>query len=405
MSKKLDQATREMREARIHRDVLDRAEAAILARTARRPAFVRPLLLGASGLAALAVGVVVLTPARASAGEILRIAGNVDRGLRRVRFSIVKPEGFLDQAYEVYLQGGKRRFAFATGDLALYDGRALYRRDRDGVVTVERQKSAPIGEEGSARELLAINAGEGARLSVRRGATDRYTIDRSDADANRTGLHPHLVLDVDPATERPLALRARTTDGLEKLTTWDYPAPDPALFRPLKADYDLDAQRDAVLSGLRGKGRKATVGGKSVELLELWVDELGNASAIARADYAYPLDYGLKIDGVASRPPEKPPFSGQWVIERPSAFKGRAIQTFGLLRPVRAGRFHFPDRVDVQVPVCEGKKLLGYARFEDVRVHRAYQTYFLKPDGQPFWDENPRTQGTEAKAVEDSGRP
>ncbi len=407
---KLDQAAREMREARIHRDVLDRAERAVLSRVGRRPAFVRPLLLGASGLAALAVAAVVLTPARASASDLLRIVGNADKALRHVRFSVAQPDGSLKLGQEMFLQDGKRRFQFETGEFAVYDGKALYRRDRDGVVTLERTPPgtpySPMGEEGSARDLLAINAtGEGVKISVERGALDRYTVDRDLVDIHGTTQHLRLVLEADPKTERPLSLRATTTGWAERVTTWDYPAPDPSLFRPLKVDYDLDAQRTEVLRQLRAPGRKATVGGKTVELAGLWVDELGNASALAYADYAYPMDYGLKIDGVATRVPEKPPFSGQWVVEEPSMFEGRRVQSFIQVRPDRAGKLHYPDRVSLQLPICEGKRLLGYARFENVPVHRAYKTYFLKPDNRFFWDKGPRVGSQATKAVEDSSQP
>ena len=409
-------AARELHAASLHPDVLRRGEAAILARTGRPRRAPRILVWSATGLAATLAGfALIAAPAKASAAEVLRIAANADRALRHLRTYSTQPDGAMRLGIEIYAQNGRRRVIDEYGNEFTYDGRTLTRLYADGGVTVERSSPGSLpSEEGSALDLLRTNAiGANVRIAVRRNLLDegrridRYTVSRDVVDGRGETLHIRTVLDADPATERPLAMRGSVPGMPDSLTLWDYPAPNSAFLRlPIRADapiYDLDAQKAAVTRSLRLPGRRATVGGKSVELLGLWVDENGQA-AIARADYAYPYDYGLQIDGFdLARTPEKPPFSGQYAIMAPTPFEGRETQVFLLNRLPNAGRRHFPDRLDVRVPVCEGKRLLGYVRFPGVPVQRTHNVlYFLQPENTPFWDARPRGPAKPAIAVEDA---
>ena len=349
---------------------------------------------------------------------MLRIAANADRSLRRIRFYEARPDGTLRMGLQMIAQNGRRRVIDANGWQFAYDGRASTTLYADGGATVERQPSAggavpPV--EGSARDMMRdIMSGANVRIGVQRDLLeggrrfDRYTVLKEERSWRGGMISIRKVLDVDPTTERPLALRSHTPGTPDLLTLWDYPAPDPAIFRlPIpkatRVD-DLDAQRAAVVRKLGGQGTRATVGAKTVELLGLLVDGQGDVAAIARADYAYPTDYGLRIDGMdVERTPEKPPFSGQWVIQEPAPFEGRETQLFWLARDRSKSPSPYPDRLDVRLPVCEGKRLLGYARFTNVPVHRSYNLHlWLWTDTmRPFWDVRPGREAVPTIAVED----
>ena len=409
----LDVAARAMREAPLHGDVLRRAEAAILPRVARTTVL-RPLMLGAGGLAAALVGTAIFAlPSRASAADILRIAAHGDRDLRHIRFYVAGPTGTLRLTRETYAENGRRRFRDEYGNEFLYDGRIVTMLHPDGEATTEARRPGRLPlDEGSARDLLTVNAqGWNARISVRRVLVDgrilnRYSVERDLVDARGDTLHNAFILDVDPAKDRPLSMRSRMTGFPESVTTWDYPAPSPANFRlPIASDapvYNLDAQRAEVLRSLRAPGRAITIGGKTVELLGLWVDGQGQAAAVARADYSYPYDYGLQIDGTRSLDrPKAPPFSGRYAAMSPTAFEGSATQLFRLNRLPNAGALRYSDRVNLRIPVFEDKRLLGYARFDGVPVHRTHSVpFFMEPANVPFWSESSSGDGIGASAVE-----
>ena len=411
-------AARELHASSLHPDVLRRGEAAILARVGRPRRILRLLVWGATGLAAGFAGfLLAAAPTKASAAEVLRIAANADRSLRRIRFYEARPDGTLRLGLQMIAQNGRRRVIDANGWQFAYDGRAATTFYADGGATVEHQPSNGVipAVEGSARDMMRdIMSGANVRIVVRRGLVDegrridRYTVSRDVVDGRGDTLHIRTVLDADPTTERPLAMRGSVPGMPDSLTLWDYPAPDPAIFRlPIpkatRVD-DLDAQRAAVLRKLRRQGTRATVGGKTVELLGVMVDGKGDVAAIARADYAYPMDYGLQIDGVdIQHTPEKPPFSGQWAIQEPTPFEGRETQLFWLTRDRSKSPSLYPDRLDVRLPVCEGKRLLGYARFTNVPVQRSYNLHlWLWTDtARPFWDTRPKGEAVPTIAVED----
>ena len=107
------------------------------------------------------------------------------------------------------------------------------------------------------------------------------------------------------------------------VTFWDYPAPGSVDFHvpigPLTRVYDLPAERALVMEARKRPGLKAEIGGQAVELLQVWGGRDGNAGALVRAEYSYPEDYSLQIEGFDTGfRPEKPPFSGQYMVHEPT---------------------------------------------------------------------------------------
>lgn len=394
----LSQAAREMREARMHQDVLDRGEAAIMARVGRRPLLLRlgrPLLLGAGAAAAVAGVAMFATPAKVSAAQIMRIVSNDGGALRRIRTYESQPDGSSKLVFEQYAQNGRRRFTDRYGNTFVYDGQAGAMVHPDGAVTLERGASVSIPpEEGSAQAVLAqATYGKGVQLDVRHGVVDHYIV---------RGGQVHIAFEADPKTQRPLSMRTSSPGSPDITTTWEYLAPSPSLFHlpigPKTRVYDLTAERAAVQKALEGPGRTVTVGGKTVELLQLWVDERGRGMALTRADYVYPDNYGIHIDDYKTwTAPEEAPFSGRYAGHTPHLIDGKWVQIFTTGTPTKS--FRYPDRVTLRIPVFQGKQLTGYARFADVPVHRTWDIYsFIDPAAPFFGDPAQKLPDTPAQA-------
>ena len=162
------------------------------------------------------------------------------------------------------------------------------------------------------------------------------------------------------------------------------PASDP------KRVYVIDDELELVKSALGQRGKRDMVAGQPVELLQLWVDEGGNACAIAQAGYRYPSNYSIKIDGRKSgAEPEGDPFSGRYWIVNPTVQNGRSIQLFYGNHDDAHQRTAYPDLVTVEIPVFKGNALAGYAKFERVRVNRAHNIHMLlEPSTMPFWSQS-----------------
>ena len=141
------------------------------------------------------------------------------------------------------------------------------------------------------------------------------------------------------------------------------------------------------MTALSGSGPTTIVAGKKVELLQLWVDGGGQACAIARADYAYPVNFGVEIDDLQlNTGPVKVSQSTHYLHVAPADYEGHAVQLFFTDRAGNAGPVKFNDHVTVRVPVFDGDSFQGYARFENVPVHRAWSVYsLLRPRNVPFW--------------------
>lgn len=387
---KLTQAVNALRETPLKLDVQSRGERAISTRLERRS---RPALFWATGLGltVLASMILFLAPTKASATELLRVVGNADRGLRRIRNYRLAPGGGWKLSEELVVEGGQCRMLDAeSGERLLYDGRTLTRLSQTGETTRRRE---PLPEmmrwPSSARESLKTNlSGRNLRISLQRGRFFRYTVDRDVLDGRGDLLHNRFSFVVDPLTDRPLQMRSQLTGFPEWLTTWEYPTASASLFRlPTPGPvYDLDAQRASVLEALDGEGNAQTVEGVRVEFLQLWVDGWGQAKAIARADYAYPENGGLCLVGMPTEPFSEA--EGRYAEHRPTLYEGRTTQVFSLSRRSNAGRRHYPDRMTVGLPVFRAGRLLGYATFKNVPVHRTQNVaFFLEPANVPFWAE------------------
>ncbi|RYG34275.1 hypothetical protein EON81_15975 [bacterium] len=416
-SESLSRATQALRNSSLRQDALDRAEDAILAHVPVRSKTPSRLLLWAAGFGAAALAAAfVLMPAQTSAAEMMRIAAKGDIGLRHMRTFRVEPNGKLLLTSESFTDGAQTRMIDAYGNQYAYGKGRIEILHAEGGVTVERQPRKPeMMNAPSATELLKINFGQHPKISLEKDVlwegrnVDRHTIDTDNVDGRGKTLRLHLTMVSDPESDRPLEMRAKMEGFQASVTRWDYPASNPGLLKlPIPKGtpvFDLNEQRAEILEAVASKGRRATVGGQSVELLQLWADATGRATAIARADYAYPYDHGLEIEGMKlATEPKSEPFSGRYAIVKPHLAKGRPIQLFTVYRTGNHQGVKFADSVTVRLPVFRGEKLLGYARFKDVPVHRAWSVPFLlEPMNQPFWlPNNGGNEGQETVAAEES---
>ncbi len=391
-------ATQELRSAMIVPTALVRAEARILARMKPRRAPGRALLWAAGFTAAGAIAFFVLAPTRSYAAELRRIALNGDSCVRQIRTYAVQPDGSLRLAMEQFTDGLHTRYVDMNGHEAAYDGHRLTRVFQ-GAVTVETQPAGhrqPISAKEIIDRFTSDRQVTGLDVSVQRdivwngSEVDRYSASGTVVGTINAGKRSSMVLIADPKTERPIEIDSDFGGQWRSIAKWDYPS-DPGLVRlPVPAGarvYDLDQQRASILASLSKPGAKATVGGKSVELGQLWIDDSGGACVVAKADYAYPDNYGPHIDDLhLATEPEGAPFSGRYWIHQPYQYKKQPVQLFFLPRSGSAGPFKCRDRVTLRIPVFTGKALAGWARFDDVPVHRTWSVYYLiRTYNVPFW--------------------
>jgi len=414
----LREATRALRKTPLRDDFLSISENAVLRDFApRRASRYRGVLLLA-GLGAAAVAATVLfMPSKSYAAELRRIAQNGGEGMRHVRTLQVQPDGSLQLVDELFSDGVRTRWIIRdSGQILWANGEVRYLQ-ADGATEVHARfgdKQFVHWMDEPADKILAFNkANSGTRVVAEHGLTehglgwngssaDRYTIDEDFIDGRGQRLHSHMVLIADSASARPLEMRTNYTGPPEaditglhpQIIRWEYANLDPKLFELPASDpsrvYNIDEEQELIKTALGHRGKRVTIGGQTVELLQLWVDELGNACAIAACDYAYPDNYGIAIDGKKLEVvPEGEPFSGRYHVHEPSRQAGRSIQLFHGVTGNHGPRVRYPDVVTLEIPVFENHVLAGHAKFENVRVHRSHNVWMLlEPMNIPFWDKS-----------------
>ena len=412
---RLREATVAMRNSQLQAGAFDRGEDAILRRFAPRRAFRYRAIFAAAGACAVAIGaVLVLTPTKSYAAELRKIAQNGGAGMRHVRTMQVQPDGSLQLVDELFSDGIRTRWIMRNSGQILWANREARYLQADGATEVHAQ----FGDhqfvhwmDEPANKILAFNrVNSGTKVIAEHGLSehgiglngstaDRYTIDEDFIDGRGQKLRSHMVLISDSASERPLEMRTSYTGPPEAdianlpptIIRWEYSKLDPKVFELPASDptrvYNIDDELELVKTSLGQRGKRVTVAGQSVELLQLWVDEHGNAYAIAAADYGYPDNYGIAIDGHKLEvAPEGEPFSGRYLVHLPSMQMGRSIQVFRGLSGIRDRRVEWPDVVTVEIPVFKNKALAAWAKFDKVSVNRAHDDQMLlEPMNIPFW--------------------
>lgn len=408
---RLAAAVEAYRSTELRYGVLLRAESRILDRApvAKRIP-VRALLWLAGAAVASSALLIAFAPAKSYAAEIRRIALNGDSSFRHILYYDVQPDGSLKLGLEEFASGLRHRMIDMGGNQYTYGAGPVEVLHIDGAATIETQgvgRPQPV----TASQILAGDAQtrgvSNMKTSVRRGillqgkTVNEYTEDSTMIDGQRTPRQMHVTLFADPGSELPLEIDENISGFGSWVRKFDYPAADPKLLElPTKLRtriYDLDAERASIRNALASHGLRQTVGGKTVDFLQLWVDERGRACAIARASYPYPENYGIHIDDLKTwDEPEEEPFSGRYLIHQPIPYKGGLTQIFVTPRSWTSGSVPYPKRVTLRIPVFAGKRLAGYAKFEDVPVNWTYDVYgLLRPQDLPFWsDEVPELSAT-----------
>jgi len=399
-NERLEQAATDLRGQNLSPYVLERAESAIANRLAQpRRAPLRWLWAAGFGTAALA-GAMLMVPSESPASELMRIAKNGDGILHHMRQYQVNPNGSKNLILDVFALGDQTRGTYGTtGEQFASTGDRFSILHQDGATTVER-RSGPNARkmQYSAEQIIANNVSKrGLKVQTDKGVSwngmsvDRYKITGKFVDGRGQNVEVRATLYAERERQLPLEFDTELVGIGTFASVWDYPAYNEKIFRLPGTDpsrvYDQEASRQQVISRLRAPGRKAVVDGQTVELSDLWVDEEGDACAIIKANYAYPYEYGIKVEGLElCPPPTAPPFFTGSEVVQPSTFEGQPTHLFHAGRDAAAPKVQYPDKVTLLVPVFKGKSLRGYARFANVPVHRAWKLLFLLwPRNQPFW--------------------
>lgn len=419
---RLTQAVKEFRQPEIDPPRLLSAETRIMSRMRQPRSHMRAVVFASSAIAAATCGVILLAPSKSLAAELGKIAHNGDVGLRHVTQWAVKPDGSRHKVAEFYAKGDRARLIFeGTGEQVVYTGNRAEIHRNDGAVVVQHlahgsQAYDWVGFTANA-VLARSQEGSAARTSVERGVTidghlvDRFTSDTSFVDGKGDTLRSRVVLLADPATERPIREEVDTTGFDHNTTTWDYPTVGDSLLDGPTVDpnriYDEDSEHTEILAALDKPGQVKIVQGHRVELCELWIDEKGNAAAIAKADYAYPSCYSIKLNGrdVGTKLPALDP--SRYNVVKPWAYHSEQSQIFWGSRSGSDPVVTWPALVNLDIPVIANSRVVGYASFKHVAAHRAWNLAFLlQPMNVPFWVPNPPpTQGSAAVAAANTTQP
>lgn len=355
--------------------------------------------LGASTSAILAMAMLLGTPTTVSAADLVALTQKSDGMTRHIATYEKQQDGSLVRIQEMFLQGGQVRYIDKTGTQYTYRNGRTSMLFVNGSLTVEdKRHNEMFAFPSTTKDLIGSSGGgQGFRLAVKHGVdwqgnkVDRYTRDVDFSDDQGSKIHNHMDLYVDPVKDLPLEAQSATTGFPLTIMKWDYPIPDSQLcelpITPKTRYYDLDIQRASVRRALNTDGQVAMVGGQRVELLQAMVDDTGQACAIVEANYAYPVNYGVRIDGVKpSSESAKDPFTTGFANRQPVKFNNKMVQLIYTPVGQSANPVNFSDHLTIEVPVFKDGKLLGYAKFTDVPVMRTWSLrYLLEPENAPFW--------------------
>lgn len=402
---RLERAIREARAMTLNQGRSQLAKQIILARLrSRKTSLFIPLAWSAGLVAASLAGLFLLMPSHSLAAELKHIAGNGDKGLRHITLCWKKPDGSLDKFVEFYASDDRVKLIDCTsGGVTVAQRTNTKEYPPDGALVIQDYTPSDgeslLGWMGfSSKQLLdQASVQKGAKISVERGVSfadqkvNRYTIDCDFRDAQGQTLHNRSVLISDPISDRPIREESQTSGVFPMVITWDYPSGGPELVEgppfDAKRVYDLRDEHRQVLRSLKSRGQVVTVKGRRVELCQLWVDEKGSAAAVAKADYAIPVNYSIKINtALVGDSAQSAAQAADSTLALPCNFKGEQVQIF------RGERFRrppvvWPGRVTLEIPVLENRRVIGYAKFRNVPVHRTWRVKeMLIPMNSPFWD-------------------
>lgn len=412
-SERLSQAVTEMRSQSIRTEVLTRGEDAVLSQFPKRSKRVGGVVWTLAGLStAAAIAVLSLVPNESAMAQVRRIAENGDRVLHHLVSYEVQPDKSEKPSLEVFTDGVKTRYIDMAGNQYLIADSKVTTLYKDGFATVVTQikKGQSVFEQNSAKSILEKNlhgevrhVGHEKNVNWNGRKVDKYSVIQSIVDARGNKLESRFELIADPVTERPLEMRSQLQGFPPSVNRWDYPEPDPRLLQlPITSKtkvYDIDEERDEIKTALGKPGTATVVGGQQVELLQVWVDEVGNACAIAQANYSCPVNYGVHINGTTSADfPEGEPFSGMYHVQPANLYEGRPVQFFFGEYARNPVRQKFGNAATVEIPVFSGKNLAGYAKFENVPIKRTWNVHMLlEPENIPFWETRSNGAGSLTK--------
>ena len=415
-SDRLDDAIRQFKDAKVDEIQYMSAENKILSQFQGRKQVAKTFVWASTGLATAVLAVAMFVPSRSAlASELKAIALNGDKGLRHVVQYTVKPDGTRQPVTEFYALGDRARLLFRDEktEVVWRNGKCTIFHP-DGSASIQTMTKKMVDWVGFSAKAVLNRANEGtkAKLSVERGVTlngvklDRYTSEADILDGQRRRLHSRVVLYADPATQKPVREESDVTGFDKSLTVWDYPNASERFLDGPKLDpkrtYDEEFQRKEILTAITKGGPTQKVGKHRVELLDLLADEHGDLAAIVQADYSYPCNYGVKINGqIVSESSQDPAVAWHYARFSPSDCKGKSILfVFGSRTPNKPA-VKWPEVVTLEVPVVEENKVIGYAPFPKVAIHRTWNVYqLLHPVNVPFWLLAQATKGAGSKAVQ-----
>jgi len=417
VEEQLDMAITAMRTARVDDLKVANAEAQILGkfRSQRARQSVVLLFFATGGLAAIFAVIAIVAPSESVAAELERVVHNGDHGLRHVVQNRVQPNGELNKGVEYFANDDQVRAIYrGVGSQIVYTRRSITTFHPDGSATIEQGWVRELFDWMGFNAKLILQNSRGshpAKESVEHGvvvdgrALDRYTFDCDFQNPHDQPRHLHLLVFAEPQTQRPVREESFVTGYPETITTWDYPKNDPSLVEGPKVDpnriYNVNDERRQILSAMVAKGQSKEVHGQKMELKALVVDEHGDATAIVSWDKSYPGNYVVRINGqVVGDAKQTEAEAKRYMVARPFRYQGKQFQDFLGNRSFGERDIRWPTHVRLEIPVVEGLRLIGYARFEDVVPIRCWRMApLLRPQGRYIWEPGDTTSGKPTKAV------
>jgi hypothetical protein len=396
----------------------------------RHPGPTRSYRWGAAvGLAcSLAVAVVVMWPKASAAEDLKRVVGNM--GVRDVlchqKNYTIDSHGRRTLTMELYVKGSRVRMINhqqdgSVGEQVFDGGRMVVYSPSQGYGTSEVSHFGPDNF-APARSLQFVLSNP-ANRSVEKDAAirwngrlaDKYVVNLEFVDGRNQTQRGVATLYADPQTDRPLYQEVHFESMPGGAVEWDYPPNSDALLA-LSAPagtpiYDLALQREQVLASVLTPMATDTVGGRTITLRGVFVDEQNNICAIYSGgdgrpgiDPDRPNEATIEVLNVAKAQLGWSIGGQERVTDRryiylPTTYKGLSIcvECGDLPKSVSV-----PEAFTLKVPVWftngagEGArlKLAGFARFEVKHpVRTSALNYLLAPTNLSIFRDDSAKRG------------
>jgi hypothetical protein len=217
-------------------------------------------------------------------------------------------------------------------------------------------------------------------------SVDLYHVDSEFLDGQNIPRRSHCDVIVDAGSQLPLQAHSSLPAlGPDTVFEYEFPAYDPKLMEVQIPDgvpvYDLDKQRQELMSSVMTPIAKTTVAGQEIDLRVLAVDHDGIVEAVTSGGWTQPptdeyWNHQLQVDGL----PERFPFDRgkrlssmpSYIYPQPVSYQGLELVHSTMMCGAKAV---LPERITIRVPIWKRittdvipteSLFLGWAVFKDV---------------------------------------